>query len=125
MNYPLPETTPGIFLEYFDFDAPSEDGTENIIHPYNTIEAKKAALEEGWTLRSYSSNETPGARQDFINRNIRSFPTRILYRDGLELGRDTCVIHSAPGIIAWAEQLLEIQEKSPSREGCDFPAILF
>lgn len=102
---PRPETTPGVFIEHFDLCEPY--GTqESMVYPHLFRKAKEVCTMNGWSFRSYSSVETPGVRADFINRNIRSFPTLILYRDGVELGRWTAIVGTVEQIISWAENLL-------------------
>lgn len=107
MNYPRPETTPGVFLEHFDLSEPLEDGTEAICYKAMHQIAKQTAAENDWGFRSYSSNETPGTRDDYIRRNIRSFPMMILYLDGEELGRLVLACGTTGDLRNWAFRLLE------------------
>ncbi len=106
MNHSRPETTAGVFLEHFDLSPPLDDSREWIIYGHLFRTAREAADAEGWTFRSYSSRETPGTDEDFLGRKIRSFPTLILYRDGVELGRHTAVASSVEGIKYWGNELL-------------------
>ncbi len=106
MNYPRPETIPGIFLEHFDLSEPLEDGSEPIVYRTVYLAAKEVAAIEGWGFRSYSSLETPGKRQDYIDRRISSFPMVILYRDGVELGRWIISLASVEDFQNWADKLL-------------------
>lgn len=108
MTYARPETTPGVFLEHFDLSPPIDDSREWIIYDHLFRTAREAADIAGWTFRSYSSRETPGTDEDFLGREIRSFPTLILFRDGAELGRHTAVANSVEGIKTWGNVLLGI-----------------
>ncbi|MCF7675888.1 MAG: WYL domain-containing protein [Akkermansiaceae bacterium] len=109
MDYPTPETTPGVFLEHFDLSPPTGDGQDGIIYGHLFKNAKEAAEVTGWRFRSYSSRETPGTMEDFSHRQIRAFPTLILYCDGVELGRHTFVHNSVEGIVAWGNKLLGVE----------------
>ncbi len=114
MTHPRPETTPGVFLEHFDLSWPLRDGADGIIYGYLFRAAMEAAAAAGWTFRSYSSVETPGTDDDWIRRQIRAFPTLILFRDGVELGRHTAIINTVQGIQLWGNKLLGIEtEKLP------------
>lgn len=103
-GYPLPENTPGIFIEHFDLGPPGAD--DSIVYAYLFRAAKQACLQQGWAFRSFSSTETPGVREDFLQRKIKAFPTLILYSDGVELGRRTTIIGTVEEIIDWVESLL-------------------
>lgn len=59
-------------------------------------------------FRSYSSTEMPGTMETFRHRQLRAFPTLILYRDGVELGRHTYVYNTVQGILDWGNQLLGV-----------------
>ena len=107
VDYPTPETTPGIFLEHFDLSPPMGNGSAGIIYGHLFNNAIKAAREGGWMFRSYSSTEMPGTMGDYRHRQVRAFPTLILYRDGVELGRHTYVHNTVQGILDWGNQLLE------------------
>lgn len=102
---PRGENTAGVLLEHFDLSPPHEDGSEGIIYRRLYETAMKAAAWAGWIFRSYSSQATPGTREDWIVRNIRSFPTLIVFRDGVELGRHVYVQNTVSGIIEWASKL--------------------
>jgi hypothetical protein len=106
MNHPRSGTSPGIFLEHFDFSEPLDVGQDGIIYRGVYLAAKEAAAVSGWGFRSYSSKETPGTRQDFVDRNIRSFPMVILYRDGIEVGRWVISLASVEDFQNWAHKLL-------------------
>lgn len=110
---PCAENTPGVLLEHFDFSTPYEDGEESIIYRGLYEAAKEAAAIAGWAFRSYTSRETPGSDADYIKRNIRHFPTLILFRDGVELGRHTYVHNTVPGILFWGNTLLGIECEDP------------
>lgn len=103
---PCAENTPGVLMEHFDLDTPYEDGEEIMIYRGLFEAAKEAAASAGWAFRSYSSRKTPGSRSDYIKRNIRHFPTLLLYRDGAELGRNTVIQNTVPGILSWGHKLL-------------------
>lgn len=109
MNQPRPETTPGVFLAHFDLSEPLGNGEEVIIYHGTYLAAKELAAGEGWTFRSYSSKETPGTRQDFLIRNIRSFPMVILYRDGIELGRISVAYAGVSYFRNWSHKLLGME----------------
>jgi hypothetical protein len=109
MNYPRPETTPGVFLEHFDATAPSADGREVIVYQLVHRVAKEAARLAGWSFRSYSSVDTPGVMEDFVSRRIMSFPMVILFRDGIELGRAVCPpICDSAWVLEWGNKLLGV-----------------
>jgi hypothetical protein len=107
-KHPLPETTAGIFLEHYDLSFPDETGEAVIVYRQAHRAARDAAREAGWMFRSYSDVEMPGTGDDFARRNIRSFPTLILFRDGMPLGR-----RISPGldmkedVLEWARVLLD------------------
>ena len=109
MNHPRPETTPGVFLEHFDLSPPM-GGRDGIVYGGLFKTAMETAVLAGWTFRSYSSLETPGTQEDFIHRQLRSFPTLILYRDGVELGRRTAALGTVAGILAWGNKLLGVAD---------------
>lgn len=111
--HPRPETTPGVFLEHFDMSWPTH-GEVVYIGVLNS--ARQAAEHAGWGFRSYSAAESGGTHEDFINRNIRSFPTLILYCDGVELDRLTWVSQTVRGILSWAGQLLKDKNIVPHEE---------
>ena len=90
MDHSTPENTAGLFLAHFDLGAPLGDGEDTIIYPRPHRAAMEAAALSGWTFRSYSSAETPGTQDDFRSHRITSFPTVILFRDGVERARLTC-----------------------------------
>lgn len=115
MNYPRPETTPGIFLEHFDLSE-AMNAQDSIVYRSVYAGAKEAAALSGWTFRSYSSAETPCTREEFLARGFRSFPTLILYRNGVELGRLSGQIGYGVGYVqTWADKLLGIEtEELPS-----------
>lgn len=60
-------------------------------------------------FRSYSSTEMPGTMEDYRHRQVRAFPTLILYLDGVELGRHTYVYNTVQGILDWGNQLLGVE----------------
>lgn len=95
-----------IVLEHFDIAPPSENGDENIIYPHVYLAAKEAASQAGWEFRSYSSAETPGTYEDFKKRQIRIFPTLILYEEGKEIGRYTSLGISPELVISWVAKLI-------------------
>ncbi|MCU0795909.1 MAG: hypothetical protein MUF31_08240 [Akkermansiaceae bacterium] len=102
---PRAENTAGVLLEHFDLSPPYEDGSEGIVYRHLYETAMKAAAWAGWSFRSYSSQATPGTLEDWMARKIRSFPTLIVFRDGVELGRHVSVQNTVPGIIEWASKL--------------------
>lgn len=109
MNHPRPETTPGVFLEHFDLCEPM-NGQDSIVYRSVYDGAKEAAALYGWTFRSCSSANTPCTREEFLARGFRSFPTLILYRDGIELGRLSGPIGYGVGYVqTWAGKLLGIE----------------
>lgn len=112
-DYPRPENTPGVFIEHFDLSWPIGDGRDGIVYRHLYETAKEATAREGWTFRSYSDVATPGTRADWVARQIRHFPTLILYRDGVELGRHTAIINTLQGILCWAKKLLGIEGVPP------------
>jgi hypothetical protein len=114
-NAPCAENTTGVLMEHFDLSTPYEDGEEVIIYGRLYETAKETAASAGWAFRSYSSHETPGCDADYIKRNIRQFPTLILFRDGVELGRHTAIINTVAGILFWAKTLLGIECEEPAR----------
>ncbi|MDP3851343.1 MAG: hypothetical protein Q8Q59_12620 [Luteolibacter sp.] len=114
-DYPRPETNPGVFIEHFDFSPPYGDGRDGVIYRRLYEAAKEAATIEGWSFRSYSVVATPGSDVDWIARQIRHFPTLILYRDGVELGRHTAIVNTVPGILFWTKKLLGIECEEPER----------
>lgn len=116
MNYPRPETTPGIFLEHFDLSEPLANGDEVIVYKLAYLNAKEVAATCGWGFRFYSSRETPGTREDYLIRNISSFPLVILYRDGEELGRYGYIFADREGLLLWSGKLLGIPQSPSDRE---------
>ncbi len=106
MSLCRPETTPGVFLEHFDMTWPT-DGEESIVYSGVLHAARQAAEHAGWAFYSYSAADSGATREDFIHRNIRAFPTLILYFDGVEFGRLTWVAHTVSGILSWAKELLK------------------
>ena len=108
-----PENTPGVFIEHFELFPPTGDGRDSIIYSKLYDAAKEAAGSAGWTFRSYSAAATPGTHDDWVARQIRHFPTLILFRDGVELGRHTAIYNTVPGIICWAYKLLGIECDNP------------
>jgi hypothetical protein len=95
-----------ISLEHFDLAPPSKNGDVTIIYPHVYRAAKEAARIAGWSFRSYSSADSVGTLEDFQKKQIRAFPTLILYKEGLEMGRYTSLGVSAEMIISWAEKLI-------------------
>ena len=114
-KYPRPETTPGIFLEHFDLSEPLANGDEVIVYKLAYLNAKEVAATCGWGFRSYSSRETPGTREDYLIRNISSFPLVILYRDGEELGRYGISLGTPGDLRNWAFRLLglAVEDEGP------------
>ena len=104
-SHPRPETTPGVFLEHYDFSWP-QDGRECVIYVPLMQAAQQAAAQAGWHFRSYSSLATPGTMEDFVARNMRSFPMLILFRDGIELGRSFYCMNPVEEIIVWGNKVL-------------------
>jgi hypothetical protein len=104
-NRPRYETTRDVFLEHFDMSWPV-DGEEVIVYRGVLNSARQAAEHQGWAFRSYSTADSGGTREDFIKRNIRHFPTLILYLDGNELGRLNEVSTTVERVRSWAKILL-------------------
>ncbi len=104
-HFPSARNTPGVFLEHFDLGS-AEGGVDQIIYRRLYETAMRAAEVAGWGFRSFSAAATSGTRADFMERNIRSFPTLILYRDGAELGRQSFIYNTVRGIFDWAVELL-------------------
>lgn len=107
-EHPRPETTAGIFLEHYDLSWPLDATESGIVYPLAHQAARDAAREAGWMFRSYSDVEMPGTGEDFVRRNIRSFPTLILFRDGLPLGRRiSSPLDRKDHVLEWARGLLD------------------
>ena len=92
------------------FRSVSANGRDGIVYGGLFKTAMEAAVLAGWTFRSYSSLETLGTQEDFIHRQLRSFPTLILYRDGVELGRHIYIFNTVAGILAWENKLLGVAD---------------
>lgn len=109
--YPRPENTPGVFLEHYDLTWPRCEGESGFM-AYSIYEnAKEAAATAGWGFRSYSSLETPGTAEDFGLRTIMHFPTLILFKDGVELGRYKYSTSPVKIILEWGNELLRRLEE--------------
>ena len=104
---PTPENTPGLFLEHFDLSPASGECDPSLVYPAALQAARDTATFLASSFRSYSDGQIPSTMDNFVRRNIRSFPTYILFRDGVELGRTSMLVLSAEPLIAWASKLLE------------------
>lgn len=80
---------------------------EIILYKYALESAQRAAEQADWAFYSYRTAGSNGTREDYIRRNIRHFPTLILYLDGKELGRLTEVSTTVVRVLSWAKKLLE------------------
>jgi hypothetical protein len=85
----------------------SGDGVDGIVYKNALESAQQVTKQAVWVFCSYSIAGSSGTREDYIKRNIRHFPTLILYLDGKELGRLTEISTTVERVRSWAKILLK------------------